>query len=167
MLRHFQLFATAPGRDAEAEAALCRWLEAVATAREFRGGAVLREYAGEFGEVEGALAVMYDVESREASAEFRRATADVPNPMGQDVPGEEPPDQGAVLFMSGGAHSHDHNGDHDSHGHGDGHGSGSDLAELRYDRGGGLLARLMHGHFTVVTSHPPTTTVSTRQDSSA
>lgn len=154
MLRHFQLFAPAPGREAEAERALLRWLEAVNRAAEFRGGAVLREYAGEFGNVEGALAVMYDVESREAGAAFRQATSDVPNPMAQDVPGDEPADQGGVLFESDRGHSHDGDGDH--HPHRDEHTHGAGLSGLRYDRGGGMLARLFHGHFTVVASQSPT-----------
>lgn len=153
MLRHFQLFAPAPGREAEAERALQRWLDGVATAEEFRGGAVLREYAGEFGDVEGALAVMYDVESREAGAAFRKATTGVPNPMAQDVAGAEPPDQGAVLFESDHAHGHSGHGDHDSHDEGQ-HAHAAGLAGLRYDRGGGMLARLFHGHFTIVALQP-------------
>lgn len=150
MLRHFQLFAPAPGREAEAESALRRWLEGAATATEFRGGAVIREYAGEFGDVEGALAVMYDVESREAGAELRRATAHVPNPMAQDVAGDEPPDQGAVLYERD--HQHYGSGNIDSHTHGeqDGHGQGAPHGGLDYNRGGGMLARLFHGHFTIV-----------------
>ena len=150
MLRHFQLFAPAPGREAEAESALRHWLEGTAAAAEFRGGAVLREYAGEFGDVEGALAVMYDVESREAGAELRRATAHVPNPMAQDTAGDEPPDQGAVLYARD--HQHAGNGDIESHAHGDedGHGQGAHHSGLDYNRGGGMLARLFHGHFTIV-----------------
>jgi len=155
MLRHFQLFAAAPGREAEAERALQRWLEGVATAAEFRGGAVLREYAGEFGDVEGALAVMYDVESREAGAELRRATAHVPNPMAQDVSGDEPPDQGAVLYERG--HEHAQGGDDDFRPHidEDGDAHGTSHGGLSYDRGGGMLARLFHGHFTIVVAQAP------------
>lgn len=150
MLRHFQLFAPAPGRESEAEQALRRWLEEVEAAAEFRGGAVLKEYAGEFGEVVGALAVMYDVESREAGAEFRRTTSHIRNPMAQDVPGDEPADQGEVIFRS--AHTHAHESADEDHGHDAHAGDGSAPLALRYDRGGGLLARLMHGHFTIVGS---------------
>jgi hypothetical protein len=153
MLRHFQLFAPAPGREAEAERALLRWLDGVGTAGEFRGGAILREYAGEFGDVEGALAVMYDVDSREAGAAFRTATAGVPNPMAQDVPGDEPPDQGAVLFESDHAHGHSVDGDHGPDDEGQ-HAHAAGLSGLRYDRGGGMLARLFHGHFTIVAARP-------------
>lgn len=157
MLRHFQLFAAAPGRDAEAERALAGWLEAVSDADEFRGGAVLREYAGEFGDIHGALALTYDVDSREAGAAFRRATAGIANPMTPDLPGDEPADQGEVLFAAG-AHTHgphdgdDHDGQEHAHHETDGQTS---VGELRFDRGGGLLARLMHGHFTVVAAQEP------------
>lgn len=153
MLRHFQLFAPAPGREAEAEQALRRWLDEVQSAAEFQGGAVLREYAGEFGEIVGALAVIYDVDSRESGAEFRRVTSHVRNPMAQDVPGGEPPDQGEVIFRS--AHGHAAGTDDPDHDHHEPHGDGSALAGLRYDRGGGLLARLMHGHFSIVASAAP------------
>jgi len=152
MLRHFQLFAPAPGREAEAEHALARWLEEVAMAGQFRGGSVLREYAGEFGDIAGALAVIYDVESREAGAEFREATTGVRNPMAQDLAGDEPADQGEVLFQSSHGHVHGADGEHPH----DDHGSQAPAPpSLRYDRGGGLLARLMHGHFTIVASQPP------------
>lgn len=147
MLRHFQLFAPAPGREAEAEQALQRWLDEVQSADEFRGGAVLREYAGEFGDVVGALAVMYDVESREAGAAFKRATSHVPNPMAQDIPGDEPADQGEIIFRS--AHTHTAGSDDHGHDHDDAHGRAR-ASELHFDRGGGLLARLMHGHFQVL-----------------
>lgn len=145
MLRHFQLFAPAPGREAEAEQALQRWLDAVQDAEEFRGGAVLREYAGEFGNVVGALAVMYDVDSREAGAAFKRATSHIRNPMAQDIPGDEPADQGEVIFQS----AHTHAGLEDGHDHDHDHGEG-ESPNLDFDRGGGLLARLMHAHFEVL-----------------
>lgn len=155
MLRHFQLFAAAPGREAEAEAALARWIEAVSDADEFRGGAVLREYAGEFGDIQGALALIYDVESREAGAAFRQAVAAIANPMTPDVAGDEPADQGEVLFAAASAHAHDnHDGDGHEHAPHEAHGSAAAAAPLRFDRGGGLLARLMHGHFTVVATGP-------------
>jgi hypothetical protein len=154
MLRHFQLFAAAPGREADAEAALARWIEAVSVADEFRGGAVLREYAGEFGDIQGALALTYDVESRETGAAFRQAIAAIANPMNPDVPGDEPADQGDVLFTAASAHAHDaHDGDGHEHVPHEAHRSAA-AAPLRFDRGGGLLARLMHGHFTVVATGP-------------
>jgi hypothetical protein len=147
MLRHFHLFVAAPGREEEAERALRRWLDAVRDAPQFRGGAVVREYAGEFGDIRGALAVMYDVESREEGRAFREHTKSVPNPMAQDLSGAEPVDQGAILFGEAG---HVHNHAHDD-GHGDHvHAAGDAVASLDFNRGGGLLARLMHGHFEIL-----------------
>lgn len=150
MLRHFHLFVSAPGRQSEAEEALREWLDNVKSAPQFRGGAVLREYAGEMGAVQSALAVIYDVASREEGRAFREATKAIPNPMSQDIAGAEPPDQGAILFGRK-AHEpqdHDHAPD-DAHSHLPA--SGVDLA---FDRGGGLLARLMHGHFEVLADTP-------------
>lgn len=151
VLRHFHLFVAAPGREAEAERGLRQWLDGVRDAPQFRGGTVVREYAGEFGDVKGALAVIYDVESREAGKAFREATASVPNPMAQDVPGVEPPDQGSILFAdgaSGHGHGHAHDGGDHSHVPLDA------VAALHFNRGGGLLARLMHGHFEILAQAP-------------
>lgn len=154
MLRHFQLFAPAPGREAEVERALLRWLEEVAAAVEFRGGAVLREYAGEFGDVEGASAVLYDVESLEAGMASRQATVHVSSPMTQDIRGDEPADQGAVLFEPGRQHSREgHGGEQHPQ---DDHAHKAPLSGRRYDRCGGTLARLFHGHFTIVASQSST-----------
>ncbi len=155
MLRHFHLFVAAPGRREEAERGLRQWLASVSSAPQFRGGAVLREYAGEFGDVEGALAMIYDVESRAEGKAFRDATAGVPNPMSQDIPGAEPPDQGAILFPEDG-HDHSRNGHGHSHGGEDDHSHVPQdaVASLDFNRGGGLLARLMHGHFEILASAP-------------
>lgn len=147
MLRHFHLFVAAPGRQTEAEEALREWLDSVKSAAQFRGGSVLREYAGEMGAVQSALAVIYDVESREEGRAFREATRAIPNPMSQDIAGAEPADQGAILFGrdAHGPEDHTHDTD-DAHSHVPAGG-----VDLDFDRGGGLLARLMHGHFEVLT----------------
>jgi len=146
MLRHFHLFVAAPGRQSEAEGALREWLATVSTAPQFRGGAVVREYAGEMGVVQSALALMYDVESREEGKAFREATKAIPNPMSQDIEGAEPADQGAILFGGTGSAHVDHGHDEDeAHSHVPQSG-----VELEFDRGGGMLARLMHGHFEIL-----------------
>lgn len=150
MLRHFHLFVAAPGRQTEAEDALREWLENVGSAPQFRGGSVLREYAGEMGAVQSALAVIYDVESRDEGRAFRESTKGIPNPMSQDIVGAEPPDQGAILFgrSAHGPEGHHHDTD-DAHSHLPASG-----VDLEFDRGGGLLARLMHGHFEVLADAP-------------
>jgi hypothetical protein len=156
VLRHFHLFVAAPGRQEEAERSLRAWLDGVRHDQRFRGGAVVREYAGEFGDVQGALAVLYDVESREEGRAFREATQHVPNPMAQDVPGEEPPDQGMILFAasddSRAGHGHSHA--HGSEDHDHTHVSHDAIAALTFNRGGGLLARVMHGHFEILAQAP-------------
>lgn len=150
MLRHFHLFVAAPGRQTEAEDALREWLENVRSAPQFRGGSVLREYAGEMGAVQSALAVIYDVESRDEGRAFRESTKGIPNPMSQDIAGAEPPDQGAILFgrSAHGPEDHRHDTD-DAHSHVPASG-----VDLEFDRGGGLLARLLHGHFEVLADAP-------------
>lgn len=146
MLRHFHLFVAAPGRQTEAEEALHEWLDNVRSAPQFRGGSVLREYAGEMGGVHSALAVIYDVGSREEGRAFREATKAIPNPMSQDIAGAEPPDQGAILFGRAAHAPEDHkHDDDDAHSH-----VPTGGVDLDFDRGGGLLARLMHGHFEVM-----------------
>ena len=164
MIRHFFLFAAAPGRQGEAEEALGAWLAAAADKPEMRGGAVLRARAGEFGDFEPPLAVTYDVVSREAGLAFKEAMSGIPSPMAADIPGAEPADQGAILFAGGHGHDHRHgDGRGHDHGHQDeghhqhaepGHAhlgvSGDAAAKIEFDRGGGLLCRLMHAHFEVI-----------------
>ena len=145
MLRHFHLFVAAPGRQTEAEEALREWLAAVKSSPQFRVWAILREYAGEMGAVRSALAVMYDVDSREEGRAFREATKAIPSPMSQDIAGAEPADQGAILFGREAHGPEDHTHDTD-----DAHSHLSAGGDLDFDRGGGLLARLMHGHFEVL-----------------
>jgi len=163
MIRHFFLFAAAPGRQEEAERALCEWLASSKQFPQFLGGAVLRARAGELGDMPPPLAVTYDVKSREEGKAFKAASKSIPNPMSEDIPGIE--DQGHVLFGGGNGYdhgSHGHNG-HDHHGHDHDHDhpdheegrahlevSSEALAKLRFDRGGGLLARLMHAHFELL-----------------
>lgn len=163
MIRHFFLFAAAPGRQEEAERALCEWLASSKQFPQFLGGAVLRARAGELGDMPPPLAVTYDVKSREEGNAFKAASKSIPDPMSEDMPGIE--DQGHVLF--GGCNGHDHGShghhaldhhdddhDHGHSGHEEGHAhlevSSEAPAKLRFDRGGGLLARLMHVHFELL-----------------
>ena len=162
MIRHFFLFAAAPGRQDEAEAALGTWLAAAAAWPQMRGGAVLRARAGEFGDFQPPIAVTYDVESREAGLALKEAMQAIPNPMAADIPGTEPADQGAILFADGHGHGHEHApahehaaGDGGDHQHAEpGHPhlrvSGDAAAKIQFDRGGGLLGRLLHAHFEVI-----------------
>ena len=164
MIRHFFLFAAAPGRQGEAEESLSAWLSAAADRPEMRGGAVLRARAGEFGDFDPPLAVTYDVESKEGGLALREAMSEIPNPMAADIPGAEPPDQGAILFAGGQGHDHgqqhegrhQHEGDHHHAEPGHAHlGVSADAAaKIEFDRGGGMLGRLMHAHFEVIAEAP-------------
>ncbi|MGH3799348.1 MAG: hypothetical protein ACRDTD_04280 [Pseudonocardiaceae bacterium] len=159
MLRHFLLFAAAPGRQEEAERSLCAWLDAVKDAPQWHGGAVLRGRPGEFGEIL-PLALIYDVASADEGRVFKEFTKAVPSPMADDLPATNGPDQGAVLFgRASRPHPHDHE-----------HGSqpldraaietaqqsepAGPMGALAFDRGGGLLARLMRIHFEPVVEAP-------------
>jgi len=171
MIRHFFLFAAAPGRQDEAEAALGTWLAAAADRPQMRGGAVLRARAGEFGDFQPPIAVTYDVESREAGLALKEAMQTIPNPMAADIPGTEPADQGGILFADDHGHGHQHatGGHRHEHAPADGHApgdggdhqhaetghphlrvSGDATAKIHFDRGGGLLGRLLHVHFEVI-----------------
>jgi len=155
MIRHFLLFAAAPGRRDEAERALCGWLDAVKDAPQWHGGAILRGRAGEFGRIV-PLAVTYDVASPDEGRAFKEATKDAPNPMSDDA--TVGPDQGAVLFGDyGRAHPHDRESGLES----PDRATGSQRSEptdpidaLTFDRGGGLLARLMRVHFEALAEAP-------------
>lgn len=151
-LRHLFLFASAPGRYEEAEHALRTWLAAIDTAPQVRGGALLRGRPGEFGDLPPLLALTFDLASAQDGPAFKEAIKTVPNPMADDIPGSNPPDQGHVLFD--GCHDPHQHGDHDHPGHAGEH-AHERSANLEFDRGGGLLARLFHGHFEVIEDVQP------------
>lgn len=167
MIRHLFLFAAAPGRQEEAEQSLGTWMAAAADFAQFRGGAVARARAGEFGDLQPPIVVSYDVDSREEGRALKAAMAAIPNPMAIDIPGVEPPDQGAILFAD---NDHDHGHDHADgrdHDHATGghqhdepahehlHVSEDALSEIEFNRGGGLLCRLMHAHLQVIAQVAP------------
>ena len=146
MIRHIHWYVAAPGREAEGERALKNWIGLMETADGFRGAEVLREVD----HLLGVVAVVQLWDSAEAATAFNAANRRS-NPTLADIPGPTPADQGSVLF----GHRHDH----DGHGHGDephhAHEDHELSAGLDYNRGGGLFARLLHGHFEVVVLSPP------------
>jgi hypothetical protein len=150
MHRHTFLLVPAPGREEEGVAALAAWLEEVQHLPGFHGGAVLREYAGEFKGFPDVLTLTYDLDAETRHAFWDAARA-LPDPMRPDTGDEIPPDQSALMFGSAGhAHSsagsdHDHQHDHghDEHDH-------ATLDQLDFNRGGGLFARVLHVHAEIV-----------------
>src|SRR5215210_5591362 len=150
MIRHIHWYVAAPGREDEAERALKTWIGLMPKADGFRGAEVLREDDHN----QGVLAVIQMWDSPEAASAFNAANKRS-NPTLPDIAGPTPADQGAVLFGKDGGHGGHGHGDH-GHSHGDaghshgghgdgdhGHGAQASFAELNFNRGGGLLARLL------------------------
>lgn len=132
MIRHIHWYAVAPGREAEGERAMSEWVTRIRTADGCREASLGREDD----HMRGVLAVVQDWDS-DASLDAFMAVNKAANPTAPDTPGHVPADQGNVLFADG-AHDHEHG--HAAHEHG---------SRLTYNRGGGLFARLIHGHFQV------------------
>ena len=84
MHRHTFLLVPAPGRVEEAVSALSAWLEQVEHLPGFHGGAVLREYAGEFKGFPDVLTLTYDLDA-ETRHEFWEAAKALPDPMRPDI----------------------------------------------------------------------------------
>jgi hypothetical protein len=151
LIRHIHWYVAAPGREDEGERALKKWVGLMASAEGFRGAEVLREDD----HMRGVLGVIQMWDTADAAKAFNAANKRA-NPTLPDLPGPTPADQGAILFGSDhahGDHGHDHGQAHghahgDEHGHD--HGATGALSGLDFNRGGGLLARLLHGHFEVV-----------------
>lgn len=151
MIRHIHWYVAAPGREDEGERALKNWIGLMEQAEGFRGATVLREED----HLQGVVAVVQDWDTRDAAKAFTAANKRS-NPTLPDIPGPTPADQGAVLFESD--HSHDHGEHGHDHGHGDhghAHGAQEPFAGLDFNRGGGLFARLLHGHFQVIDQSQP------------
>lgn len=155
MIRHIHWYVVAPEREDEGESALKTWVARMQGATGFRGAAVLREAD----HMQGVLSIVQDWDSVEDARAFNAANKSG-NPTLPDIAGPIPPDQGAVLFDAGHKHGHgghEHGDQGHSHGdHGDhGHESQRAFEGLDFNRGGGLLARLLHGHFEVVSQSQP------------
>jgi hypothetical protein len=151
MQRHTYLLVPAPGRGDEAVSALAAWLKQSEGLPGFHGGAVLREYAGEFNGFPDVLTLTYDLD-RDTRHAFWDAAKALPDPMRPDVGDEVPPDQSATIFGNAG-HSHDGAGDHDHdhpHGHSHDEHDHPSADQLDFNRGGGLFARVLHVHSEIL-----------------
>lgn len=149
MIRHIHYYAVAPGRQSEAERALIKWTTQMEKANGFSGAEVLREDD----HMKGVVAVVQDWDSDEAVGAFLAANK-AANPTLPDVAGPTPRDQGGVLF-AGHGRADEHGHDHGDSPHGHDHASPADLSKLDFNRGGGLFARLVHGHFDVIAHAKP------------
>jgi hypothetical protein len=131
--RDLFIMAALPGKEQEAQETLSKWLRQIDGQPGYLGGAVLRETAGEL--LPNTLVLSLDFESTEAARAFW-PTIEGPDNINPIYPDDRKPspDQGAVLFVR--------------------EGEGDDAkvapAELRFDRGGGTFARLLHVHAEAV-----------------
>jgi hypothetical protein len=146
MRRDVYILVPAPGRKEEAERALQQWLVELDEHPGYLGGAVLREYAGEL--APDTLGLVMDFETVEDGRALWKALKGKAYPTASDVPDGAHADQGWILFTDR-LHAHDgghgHTGSDEDHTHEDAVAAN----QLEYNRGGGLFARLLHGHFEV------------------
>jgi hypothetical protein len=131
---HFVLVA-APGRADEAAEFMKGWLRELDGHPGYRGGAVLRESAGEVFPETFVLTLEFD-STPDAKALWPKIEGKR-TPIEPDTPGVQPPDQGAVLF--------DWLASRDHHAADDGSREAA-VAKLRFNRGGSLFARMIHLH---------------------
>jgi hypothetical protein len=129
----------APGRAAEAQEFLGRWLRELDGHPGYLGGAILRESAGEV--FDDTYVLTLEFESTAAAKALWPKIEGVLTPIEPVTPGVQPLDQGGLLFDWIAARGDDHQ---------DPAGKAAAAAKLEYNRGGGLFARIIHLHCEVV-----------------
>jgi hypothetical protein len=115
------IFVSQPGRADEAQAYLGDFLRSLEVHPGYLGGSVLKECAGEL--LPGTLVLILEFASTEDARALWPKIETTVNPLYPDDKSDTSPDQGTAFF--------------------DGTG---DAAALRFSRGGGLLARMLHIH---------------------
>lgn len=121
------IFVAEQGKDDAAQAYLGEWLRSLDGHPGYLGGAVLRECAGEL--LPGTLVMTLEFESTEAARALWPKIENTVNPLYPDDKSDKSPDQGAAYFD----------------GTADAVKEGAPLP-LRFSRGNGLLARMLHIH---------------------
>lgn len=119
------IFVADPARADAARASLSAWLRGLEGHPGYLGGSVLRECAGEL--IPNTFVMTMEFESTEAARALWPKIENTINPLYPDVKSDQSPDQGAAFFADGTASE-----------------------SLRYTRGDGLLARMLHIHAEVV-----------------
>jgi hypothetical protein len=112
------IFVAEPGKDGAAQAYLGEWLRSLNGHPGYLGGSVLRECAGEL--LPGTLVMTLEFESTDAARALWPKIENTVNPLYPDDKSDKSPDQGAAYFDGG--------------------------LPLRFTRGNGLLARMLHIH---------------------
>ena len=129
--RDLFIFVADPEKCEEAQAYLSDWLRELDGHPGYLGGAVLKESAGEL--FDNTLVLALDFESTEAARALWPKIENTVNPLYPDDKSDKSPDQGTA-FYDGTAKSV---------------ADGAPLP-LRFTRGNGLLARMLHIHAEAV-----------------
>jgi len=125
--RDIFIFVAKPGAAEQAKKYLADWLRSLDGHPGYLGGSVLEEVAGEL--LPDTLVALMEFESTEAARALWPKIENTVNPLYPDDKSDKSPDQGAAFFD----------------------GTKDDLAAggespLRFTRGDGLLARMLHIH---------------------
>ncbi len=129
--RDIFIFTARPGAADEAKKYMGEWLRSLEGHPGYLGGSVLEEVAGEL--LPDTLALLMEFESTEAARALWPKIENTVNPLYPDDKSDKTPDQGTSFFdgtkdsIAAGAES-----------------------PLKFMRGNGLLARMLHIHASVV-----------------
>lgn len=129
--RDLFIFVANPEKGEEARAYLSDWLRELEGHPGYLGGAVLRESAGEL--FDDTLVLALDFESTEAARALWPKIENTTNPLYPDDKSDKSPDQGSAFF-DGTAKAV----------------AGGRKLPLKFTRGNGLLARMLHIHAEAV-----------------
>jgi hypothetical protein len=129
--RDIFIFVPKPGSADEAKKYLAEWLRSLDGHPGYLGGSVLQEVAGEL--LPDTLVMTMEFESTEAARALWPKIENTVNPLYPDDKSDKSPDQGTAFFD----------------GTEDAVAEGGELP-LRFTRGDGLLARMLHIHAGVV-----------------
>ena len=125
------IFVAKPGHGDEAKKYLGEWLRSLDGHPGYLGGSVLEEVAGEL--LPQTLVMLMDFESTEAARALWPKIENTINPLYPDDKSDKTPDQGTAFFD----------------GTKDAVAAGGELP-LKFTRGDGLFARMLHVHAAVV-----------------
>lgn len=128
--RDIFIFVPQPGKAVEAKAYLSDWLRTLDGHPGFLGGSVLEEVAGEL--IPDTLVMLMEFESTDAARALWPKIENTVNPLYPDDKSDKSPDQGAAFFDDT-LETLKEGGDN----------------PLKFTRGNGLLARMLHIHAAV------------------
>ena len=133
--RDIFIFVAKPGSADQAKKYLGEWLRSLDGHPGYLGGSVLEEVAGEL--LPDTIVALMEFESTEAARALWPKIENTVNPLYPDDKSDKSPDQGIAFFD----------------GTKDALAAGGELA-LRFTRGDGLFARMLHVHAAVVEELP-------------